>query len=629
MTNKFETRHSSFVIISLILLLAFALRLYRLDFQSIWWDEGHSILMASAPLAEIPTTPGMDVHPPGFFALLHLWMGPVGESIFALRYLSVVFSLLTVAMLMRFGRHLARPWLAEWAGLLMALSPFFIAYAQEVRMYAPAAFFATGSMYCLWRVLYSPPPFRGRGDSASGYLIAYVLFTAAGLYTHYFTVFLLAFQNLLWLVWFLRRRGRQRLVVWFGAQIGVLLLFAPQMILAFRQVTSYANPNLIPPDLAYFLSHNWRAYTLGLTTDFSQVQPNLWVLLVILLVGLILHWRDVRFWILLLWLLLPMGLFLLVLQRQPSYEPRYLMVATPSLMLLFAMTATARRWTGLLGVVVAGLFVLGLNSYFIDAAFFKDDADAVAAWLADETTANDIVFVDVPHPFHYYADQIVAPTHYLFVDIHTAADMLNEAALGRARLYWVTWWGSDTDPRGVIPYLLQKQAGPKAGQMQFRGYRAEWYSLSQQPFSLPTDLTPIDVNFDNVLRLDGLAYSQSLAEGQSGWATLHFSQLAPTEVNYKVSLRLRAPDGRLLAQDDRLLLNDRHFQTSAWPIDDPALNQATNVYTLILNDPAYRGPLILEAVVYNADTLAAIAAYGVPTANDDLVSAQIGQVQMR
>ena len=48
-----------------LLLMAFALRLYHLDFQSIWWDEGHSIEMASAPVMKIPTLPGMDVHPPG------------------------------------------------------------------------------------------------------------------------------------------------------------------------------------------------------------------------------------------------------------------------------------------------------------------------------------------------------------------------------------------------------------------------------------------------------------------------------------------------------------------------------------------------------------------------------------
>ncbi|HXW00676.1 MAG TPA: hypothetical protein VEC93_19825, partial [Anaerolineae bacterium] len=58
----------------LILWLAFGLRLYHLDFQSIWWDEGHSIFVASQPISQIPTLPAMDVHPPAYFVLLHLWM---------------------------------------------------------------------------------------------------------------------------------------------------------------------------------------------------------------------------------------------------------------------------------------------------------------------------------------------------------------------------------------------------------------------------------------------------------------------------------------------------------------------------------------------------------------------------
>ncbi|HRV91197.1 MAG TPA: hypothetical protein P5526_03430, partial [Anaerolineae bacterium] len=57
----------------LILWLALALRLYRLDFQSIWWDEGHSIFVASHPVTAIPTLPAMDVHPPAYFSLLHVW----------------------------------------------------------------------------------------------------------------------------------------------------------------------------------------------------------------------------------------------------------------------------------------------------------------------------------------------------------------------------------------------------------------------------------------------------------------------------------------------------------------------------------------------------------------------------
>jgi mannosyltransferase len=394
-------------------------------------------------------------------------------------------------------------------------------------------------------------------------------------------------------------------------------------------VTTYTNPNLNPPSLSRFISHSWQAYTLGLTIDFERVRPYLWFIAALCLAGLIVHRRDRRFTALLGWFLVPMGLYFIALQRQPSYQPRYLMLATPSIFLLLALTLTFRKWTHGLGLVVVAIFALGLYSYFNDPTYFKDDAEAVTQWLMRETTPDDIVFVDVPHPFHYYADHIPAPTRYLFVDIHTAADTLNQEALGRDRLYWVTWWGSDTDPRGVIPYLLQKQAGPSRGEARFPGYHLVWYQLSDRPFSLPNDLAPLEVNFDHGLRLDGLAYSQTLSPGESAWAALHFTQLAPIEVNYKVSLRLRAPEGALLAQQDKAILNDRHFQTAAWPVDDPALNQAINVYTLSLDDPTYVGPLTLEAVVYDAETLAAVAAYGVSTTSDDFVSAQIGEIEVR
>ena len=628
-----------------LILFAFVIRLYRLDAQSIWWDEGHSLQMASAPIAQIPTLPGMDVHPPGYFVALHGWISLIGDSQFSIRYLSLCFSLLTVALLLRFGRVLGGLSVGWWAALLTAVSPFYVAYAQEVRMYAMVTFWATASVYFLWRFLQDKDPLSHlRGKL---WLIGYVLTTTLSLYTHYFTLFLIAFQNVVWLIWLWRghyhsaepQLGHEsetnsmlwspQLSLWLGSQLAIFLLFIPQLRLATRQIGGYANPNLNPPGLIDFISQSWQAYTSGLTIDPTMIRPYLIVIALVLIGGVFLHLGDKRFLFLVTWLIIPLGLYYLILQSRPSFEPRYMMLVTPSIFLLLGLTvANSGRIMPILGIGLAAVFVVGLYHYFNDVAFFKDDAEAVTRWLGEETTANDIVFVDVPHPFDYYAKDIPAPVDYLFVDIHTAADVLNEAALGRDHFYWVTWWGSDTDPRGVIPYLLQKQAGPEQASKQFRGYHVVRYDLSDQPFSLPTDLSATEVNFDNVLLLNGLAYSQQLELGQAGWVTVEFLQMADMAVNYKLSLRLRTPTGEVLSQTDKLILNDRHFQTADWPIDDPALNRGINVFALPLADPTYRGPLILEAVVYNADDLASIAAYGVPTTNDDLVSAQIGQVEV-
>lgn len=637
----------------LILGLAFSLRLYHLDFQSIWWDEGHSIFVASQPIPQIPTLPAMDVHPPAYFVLLHLWLGLAGQSEFALRYLSVLFSVLTVALLWRFARSVSsfhylpcspHPALCAGSPLLAALfatlSPLYVAYAQEVRSYAMITFLALASTFTLWRIFFLDhrrPSLIGRRWTVA----TYAVLTALCLYTHYFTIFLLIFHNLAWFVWAVpgNKNRMGRVTTWIASQLGILLLFAPQFLLALRQVTSYANPNLSPPRLTEFILRSWQAYTVGLTIDPLPAAWGMAVIAAVLLVtlGLLLFkiatpsrkWASIfhppsfilhllsSILFLLAWLLIPLGAYFIVLQRQPSFEPRYLILVTPALFLLLALglnntsrfTFYASRFTPYaFSIILLCIFLFSLSSYYTDEAYFKDDSAGVAAWLAAETTGDDIVYVDVPHPFHYYIAKghIAAPTRYLFVDIHTAAATLTREAAGRERLFWITWRGSDTDPRGVIPFLAQKY-GEKLGQRDFRGYHIEWFSLPdpKTSFSLPTDLQPLHATFGDVLQLDGAAYGGYPPSGQAtstrhpAWATLHFTLLRQTTVDYKVSLRLRGQDGHVAAQVDKDLLNDRHFRTSAWPLTNPVLNQAINVYTLAFAPDTSPGSYRLEVVVYN------------------------------
>jgi predicted ribosomally synthesized peptide with SipW-like signal peptide len=649
--NQINRQVSEFgirLLILVILLVAFALRVYRLDLQSIWWDEGHSIQMASAALAQIPILPGMDVHPPGYFFLLHEWMAVAGRSEFALRYLSVIFSVLTVALLTSFGRELGGRRVGWVAGVLAALSPLHVAYAQEVRMYAVVTFFALASVYFQWKIMedWKADGLISRGDSFTVtkpskrpiilHLVAYVLATVASLYTHYFTVFLLFFENLVWLVWALVLRDgggnrRKRVEAWLGAQLAILVLFLPQLRLALRQTIAYANPNLVPPGLSEFISRSWVAYTIGTAVDPAIAPQLAWLMAGFFALALLASIVRVRQgapndWLgtllfLLGWLLVPLGVYFLILQRRPSFEPRYMMLVTPALLLIMAWglgsAIRARnqrlRWAGF-GLSVA-LAVLGVGtwSYFTNVEASKDDSRGVAAWLAVETTPTDVVYVDVPHPFHYYADQILAPTRYLFVDIHTAADEFNAEAAGQdRRLFWVTWWGSDTDPRGVVPFLLDK-AGQRAGELDFRGYHVAWWDLQGDAhFSLPTNLSQANIVFGDVIRLDGLAFSDKVQVGGAVWATLHFSLLKDVDEDYRVSVRLRDLGGEMLPPTDKDLLNDRHFRTSAWPVNDPRLNQAINVYMLPVASGASPGDYCLETVVYDADTMEALPVSGAP-----------------
>ena len=626
MSSPKHLRRPGDLVIWLILFVAFALRLYRLPFQSIWWDEGHSLFVASHSLQSIPTIPAMDVHPPLYFWLLHVWMGLAGTSEFALRFLSVVFGLLTVALMYKIGRSLlgaAGGWVAA---LLATFSPLYLAYSQEVRMYALVSALSAASVYLFSRYIQPDLSERRR------WVVPYAVVTALGLYSHYFVGFLLIFQNVYWLgvltvdaSW----RKTREWVVWVAGQLLIVLLLAPQLYTATRQVTSYKNTNLIPPGFVEFWVSCWRAFTLGFD-DWSG-QDRVWMLMIlgVLIAGLLARYiprpdRRVKLGEIGLWLtcfVVPLLIYYGVLLDRASFSPRYMMVVTPALyfLLAYAVWQLGRYWVSL-GViallVLLGTFLLSDYRYFFDPSTYKDETRELARFLEEQATANDVIFIDVPHPLDYYY-RGAAPQRYLFVDIHTVADVLTEACQGRDRLFFVRWRQSDTDPRGAVTFLMDKY-GTYLGQKHFRGYDVVWYDLPVRvDFSLPLDLEPAQVNFGNRLWLTGQAYggrgigaasaeddmrAHTTPSGSAAWVTLNWQipqdacQSDPClSEDYKVAIYLRDAQSHQVGQVDKTLLSDRHLRTTGWQPDESALN----VYTLPVAPGTPPGEYTVDVTVYD------------------------------
>jgi Dolichyl-phosphate-mannose-protein mannosyltransferase len=128
-------RHERFWLVG-ILLVALALRVWDLGARSLWYDEACEYWVAVAPAWELAHFVGLGSGDPPLYAfLLHLWM-TLGTHEAWLRALSVLMSLAGVAGLMVLGRRLAGPSAAIAAGLLAAVNPPDIRYAQEVGQYA-------------------------------------------------------------------------------------------------------------------------------------------------------------------------------------------------------------------------------------------------------------------------------------------------------------------------------------------------------------------------------------------------------------------------------------------------------------------------------------------------------------
>jgi uncharacterized membrane protein len=127
---------------TLLAILAFGafLRFWNLGRQSLWIDEGFSWLAVRLGFRGITQLSWSDVHPPLYYYLLKasLWILPSSE--FGLRFPSALFSMATLVVMIAFVyRHWGHR-AACYVGLLGALSPFDIYYAQEARMYSLLAF---------------------------------------------------------------------------------------------------------------------------------------------------------------------------------------------------------------------------------------------------------------------------------------------------------------------------------------------------------------------------------------------------------------------------------------------------------------------------------------------------------
>jgi hypothetical protein len=120
-------------IIAALTLLALALRVVRLPEIGLWYDEAFGLLIARQPWGEMNRTLALDVHPPLWFWLLHLW--GAGSVTWA-RLFGVVCGAATVPVLWLSTRRALGEAPALFAAGLLAVHPIHVFYSQELRMYA-------------------------------------------------------------------------------------------------------------------------------------------------------------------------------------------------------------------------------------------------------------------------------------------------------------------------------------------------------------------------------------------------------------------------------------------------------------------------------------------------------------
>ncbi|MEM8861575.1 MAG: glycosyltransferase family 39 protein, partial [Chloroflexota bacterium] len=221
----------------IVLLIAFGARVYRLDQQSFWNDEGNSASLSGRSAQLIIEGTASDVHPPLYYLILRGWWPLAGQTDFSLRYISVVAGVLQVAATIAIGRMWLSRTGALGVGILVSLSPPLVYYSQEARMYGLLGAIATFSMLTLLKgIKYEVESKKYEGAPHTYHLsliTSYCLLNILGLYTHYVYPAVILAQGCIVLLWTIAQAGfdvrsiRQKSWRWLVSVIVALLVYAP------------------------------------------------------------------------------------------------------------------------------------------------------------------------------------------------------------------------------------------------------------------------------------------------------------------------------------------------------------------------------------------------------------------
>jgi 4-amino-4-deoxy-L-arabinose transferase-like glycosyltransferase len=209
------------VILLLILALAAFLRLFRLDYQSLWYDEAYTAYVtdpATVGLSYIWSSGPVAYMPPLHHTLVYL-SRLVGTGEASLRLPSVLAGIFTIVLIYLTAKYCFNRRVAAFASLIATVSTFQVYYSQEARAYSLLMLLSIASTYCLVRAL---------REKRRAWWLAYVICAALGMYTHLYMAFVLLAQNIYLLMEYEAKRVTGR--AWILSQILPFLLFLPWLI---------------------------------------------------------------------------------------------------------------------------------------------------------------------------------------------------------------------------------------------------------------------------------------------------------------------------------------------------------------------------------------------------------------
>lgn len=403
MDGIFLSRKQTLMILLLVTAIGAVLRLYNLNYQSLWYDELHSI---------IPTDPANTLgsiiaysktdQPPVFFIYLFYFFKLFGYNEVVGRVASAVLGIVAIPVMFLLGRELRDVRVGLFAAALTSFNYMHVYYSQELRFYSMLFLLTCVSFLFLLRAY----KYVRSIDFAF-----YILSTVAVLYTHYYGLVVFAVQGVTFLILLYFKRDKR--FVWSSviSAIAIGLAFVPWLPVIFSDL-NIESFWIRRPEPTFILDYFY--YYFGKDAFTSIVFVVLLGLLIREFVNGSEKVNKPLFVILLSWLffsyLFP---YLKSILGTPILFVRYTIISLPAWILVFAIAwdlIINKKWK--YGLAIALSISMLVNLILIRKHYVKVDKQQIRE-VSNFIKANNAGYpIYSPYPWQfgfYFKDHPVKP----------------------------------------------------------------------------------------------------------------------------------------------------------------------------------------------------------------------------
>lgn len=454
------------LILIAILLIGLFLRVYKLDSESIYLDEGFTIDTSKYDLKKITEITSHDVHPPLYFFIMHYWINLFGDSEFSTRFLSVIFGTLSIFMIYKVGTLIFDEEVGIISSLILGLSFYHIRYSQQARHYTLLALMTLFSFYFLIKLINK----INLKDS-----IGYVLSSSILMYTHFYSIFIILCQNIFLFTLFLtnQKKNKYLLKPWILFQVILIVLFIPWIQIFLNRTSELVQKGFwIPKPSIESLFITLLEFSGYYKLFGFEISATLFVILAfysLLTIKNSIHKQDsinVKWiYMLFIWLLVPiLTPFVISLVSLPIFTPKYIIAASLALYIMVAKGITNINKKYIKFFIIALIIVISfINITSIYETIKNEQWREVVNYTESNAKSGDLLLFTESYTqklaYDYYSnrnDLIKKPITLVdYSDNEKNIKKLLSIVSGYDRV-WLIKRSNSMDPKGFVQKTLNE-----------------------------------------------------------------------------------------------------------------------------------------------------------------------------